>query len=225
MTVYYANCTEKPTNCRYPNKIDIVDKATAKECFSRDYVCCEFKKHYRSNANFIKSNCIAVDIDNDHSDNPEDWITADYISQKLTDVTFAIHYSRNHMKSKGSKSARPRFHIVISTKEITNEEECQSIKERLQRQLPFIDAHAIDTAHFFFGTNEPEVTYHSGSKTLEDFLDTEEVTDTWADTLDNIPEGSRNSTLSHKAGILIKRFPYTYHLSFSVVYISLYAPE
>lgn len=38
MTVYYANCTEKPTNCRYPNKIDIVDEATAKECFSRDYV-------------------------------------------------------------------------------------------------------------------------------------------------------------------------------------------
>ena len=205
MTVYYANCTEKPTNCRYPNKIDIVDEATAKECFSRDYVCCEFKKHYRSNANFIKSNCIAVDIDNDHSDNPEDWITADYISQKLTDVTFAIHYSRNHMKSKGSKSARPRFHIVISTQKITNEEECLSIKERLQRQLPFIDAHAIDTAHFFFGTNEPEVTYYSGSKTLEDFLDTEEVTDTWADTLDSIPEGSRNSTLSHKAGILIKR--------------------
>ena len=68
MTVYYANCTEKPTNCRYPNKIDIVDEATAKECFSRDYVCCEFKKHYRSNANFIKSNCIAVDIDNDHLD-------------------------------------------------------------------------------------------------------------------------------------------------------------
>lgn len=54
MTVYYANCTEKPTNCRYPNKIDIVDEATAKECFSRDYVCCEFKKHYRSNAKFIK---------------------------------------------------------------------------------------------------------------------------------------------------------------------------
>ena len=130
MTVYYANCTEKPTNCRYPNKIDIVDEATAKECFSRDYVCCEFKKHYRSNANFIKSNCIAVDIDNNHSDNPENWITADYISQKLTDVTFAIHYSRNHMKAKGSKTARPRFHIIISTKEIINSEECQPFRAR-----------------------------------------------------------------------------------------------
>ena len=79
-------------------------------------------------------------------------------------------------------------------------------------------------AHFFFGTNEPEVTYYSGSKTLEDYLDTEETDDTWADSLDSIPEGSRNSTLSHKAGILIKRFPYTYHLSFfGSTYITLRA--
>lgn len=205
ITIYYANCTENPTNCRYPNKIDIMDAASAKECFSHDYVCCKFKNHYRSNANFIRSNCIAVDIDNDHSDNPDDWITADYISQKFSDVTFALHYSRNHMKIKGSKSARPRFHIIIATKEINDSETCQSLKKRLQRHFPFVDTHAIDTAHFFFGTSEPEVYYHPGSLTLEDYLINDEKDDAWADSLDSIPEGSRNSTLSHKAGILIKR--------------------
>lgn len=205
MTIYFANCTEMPTNCLYPHKIDIVDEASAKECFSHDYVCCEFKKYYRSNANFIRSNCIAVDIDNDHSDNPENWITEEHISQKFTNITFAIHYSRNHMKIKGSKSARPRFHIIIATKDVKDAEACKSLKERLQRQLPFIDTHAVDTAHFFFGTKEPDVIYHPGAKTLEDFLDTEEADDSWADTLGSIPEGSRNSTLSHKAGILIKR--------------------
>ena len=205
MTIYYANCTENPTNCRYPNKIDIMDAASAKECFSHDYVCCKFKNDYRSNANFIRSNCIAVDIDNDHSDNPDDWITADYISQKFSDVTFALHYSRNHMKIKGSKSARPRFHIIIATKEINVSETCQLLKKRLQCHFPFVDTHAIDTAHFFFGTSEPEVYYHPGSLTLEDYLINDEKDDTWADSLDSIPEGRRNSTLSHKAGILIKR--------------------
>lgn len=113
MTIYYANCIEKPTNCRYPNKLAVVDEASVKECFSHDYVCCEFKKHYRSSDNFIRSNCIAVDIDNEHSDNPDDWVTADYISQKFNDVTFSIHYSRNHVKIKGNKSARPRFHMYM----------------------------------------------------------------------------------------------------------------
>lgn len=34
----------------------------------------KYKNNYRSNDNFIESECIPMDIDKDHSENPSDWI-------------------------------------------------------------------------------------------------------------------------------------------------------
>lgn len=40
----------------------------------RDYVCAEYKSSYRSNNNFIGSNYLTVNYDNNHTENPKDWI-------------------------------------------------------------------------------------------------------------------------------------------------------
>lgn len=54
-----------------------------------------------------------MDVDNDHSDNPEDWITLEDVKRAFPNVAFFVHYSRNHMKDKGEgdkfKSTRPDF--------------------------------------------------------------------------------------------------------------------
>ena len=123
MTVYAAKCTGNATNCLYPTKVNLTDEEIARKAFSRDTVFAEYKGNYRSNDNFIRSNVIPFDCDNDHSDEPSEWITEEDIATVFEGVCYIIHYSRNHMKQKGERSARPRFHILFLIDEITDANE------------------------------------------------------------------------------------------------------
>ena len=73
-TLYRSNCLEVPENCTYPHKVDVTGKDSLIEAVKHDYVCAEYQGNYRSNDNFIGSDCLPVDCDNDHSDDPEEWV-------------------------------------------------------------------------------------------------------------------------------------------------------
>ena len=105
MNMYFADVIGQEWNCLYPHKQEITDDASLAKAVSRDYVCAEYKGGYRSNENFIRSDCVAVEFDNDHSENPEDWVRPQQIVDALPGVTIAIHYSRNHMRIKKGKPA------------------------------------------------------------------------------------------------------------------------
>ena len=72
-TIYHADCIGQAGNCLYPHAVEITDKASLAQAVNKDYVCAEYKGSYRNNDNFIGSNCLPVDCDNDHSEDPEDW--------------------------------------------------------------------------------------------------------------------------------------------------------
>ena len=72
-TMFYADCVGLAENCLYPHRIEITDKASLEKAVSHDYVCAEYKGNYRSTDNFVGSNCLSVECDNDHSEDPEDW--------------------------------------------------------------------------------------------------------------------------------------------------------
>ena len=80
-TIYSADVTGNPGNCSYPHKHVILDEDSLKAAICHDYVCAEYKNSYRNGDNFIGSNCLPVDCDNDHSENPDDWVTPDDIMQ------------------------------------------------------------------------------------------------------------------------------------------------
>ena len=112
-TIYSADVTDNPSNCSYPHKHVILDEDSLKAAICHDYVCAEYKNSYRNGDNFIGSDCLPVDCDNDHSENPNDWVTPDDIMQAFPDVSFAIHYSRYHNREKNGKAARPKFHVLF----------------------------------------------------------------------------------------------------------------
>ena len=85
-TIYYSDVTGVPSNCSYPHKKLVTDEDSLKEAISHDYVCAEYKNSYRNGDNFIGSDCLPVDCDNDHSDNPEDWITPSIIREAFPDM-------------------------------------------------------------------------------------------------------------------------------------------
>lgn len=206
ITVYTADCIGNAVNCRYPNEVNITDEVTAKPAFSKDMVCAKYKNGHRNVLNFETANALPMDCDNDHSDIPAEWITPEDIADLFADVPYVLHYSRHHMKPKGEKSARPRFHIVFLIDPERNADRYTALKQRLLAAFPFFDANAMDAARFLFGTEDPQVIYHPGSIPLNAFLDDRENEQAFADLGRTIPEGSRNSTMSQIGARIIKRY-------------------
>ena len=67
-TLYSADISGNPGNCSYPHRHDVTDEASLKAAICHDYVCAEYKNNYRNGDNFIGSDCLPVDCDNDHSE-------------------------------------------------------------------------------------------------------------------------------------------------------------
>ena len=209
-TLYSANCLGQKDNCLYPNRVDITDTQSLIAAVSRDYVCAEYKGNYRSNDNYVRSNCLAVECDNDHSEDPGEWKTPADIAETFPGVMFAVHYSRNHMKVKNGKPARPKFHAFFSIDPVTDAEEYSNLKKLLYAIFPYFDTKALDAARFYFGTPNPKVEIVDGSMTLTEFLCADEFDadmDTgYRGTPQVITEGSRNATMSRFAGRVIKKY-------------------
>ena len=170
-TLYYADGKGMKNSCSYPHTIQITDEASLQKAVGHDYVCVLYKNSYRSNANFISTNCLGMDCDNDHSENPKDWITPESILQAFPDVTFAVHFSRNHMKPKRGKAPRPKFHCLFQIDEMTDPDAYSDLKKRVYSVFPFFDPNALDAARFFFGTQNPKVAFYNGTITLNEYLD------------------------------------------------------
>ena len=208
-TIYYADCLGREDNCLYPHKADVTDAASLAQAVAHDYVCAEYKNSYRSNANFIRSNCLAVEFDNDHSENPDEWVTPEDLRATFPDVTIGIHYSRHHLKEKNGKPARPKFHAFLEIDEITDHKAYSAMKKQVAAQFPYVDPNALDAARFFFGTKDPQTDFIPGTKTLNEFF-AEEDFDAGMDQgsygSHAIKEGSRNATLSRFAGRVVKRY-------------------
>ena len=208
-TIYYSDVTGLPSNCNYPHKKEVIDEASLKEAISHDYVCAEYKNSYRSGDNFIGSNCLPVDCDNDHSDNPEDWVTPNDVIQAFPNVSFAIHYSRSNNKAKNGKTARPKFHVLFPIDYETDATKYKEIKQKVNSIFPYFDSNALDAARFFFGTKEGKVEIYQGDMNLTQYLNAYDFEEAEMNRIPDgfvIKEGSRNSTLSHFAGRVIKKY-------------------
>lgn len=208
-TLYHADCLGIPGNCSYPHKVEVTDKDSLQKAVAHDYVCAEYKGSYRNNDNFIGSNCLPVDCDNDHSDDPEQWVDPSDVATAFPGVAFAVHFSRNHMKEKNGKAARPKFHVFFSIDPLTDATQYSELKKLVNSIFPYFDTKALDAARFFFGTKKPEVEIFDGPMTLTTFLADDEFdanmdSGNYGDIV--IPEGSRNATLSLYAGRILKRY-------------------
>lgn len=214
ITIYNSNVIEKPNNTIYKNKHELDTSAQIDpSIFAFDYVGAKFKNNQRATANFISRDCVIIDIDNDHSDNPSDWFGREDVENLLGNVPHIIHYSRNHMldkkqtNSKGTttiKQRRPKMHVIIATKEISSEDEYKKLINRLSKYLPIIDEKALDVAHFFYGTANPKIEVFDGYMSLNELLD--ELEFSAYDSTDEIPEGKRNPTMHRFATRVLKRY-------------------
>ncbi len=215
-TVYYAKCCGNDKNCYYRNTGESNSAEELKKFFSYDHTFIQFKNNYRKTDNFICANVVTLDCDNDHSDDEKEWIHPEDIASIIPDVSCLVYTSRNHMKQKGGKSPRPRFHAAFPVHTFVSAEEYVEFTKKVQNAFPFFDDNALDAGRFFYGNPGTEVTIIEGTTLLTDFIvDEPEDEDSIGDTFTDddfanlgeiIPEGSRNSTMSKFAAKVLKRF-------------------
>lgn len=208
-TLFSADFIGAPSNCSYPHKFEVTDAATLTEAVKKDYVCAEYLNCYRNGDNFIGSDCLPVDCDNDHSENPADWVTVEDVKKAFPGITFAVHYSRSHMREKNGKAARPKFHVLFPIDGMTDASAYSEMKKLVNTIFPYFDSKALDAARFFFGTATPEVEIIEGDMTLSEFLSAEDFDADMVNTgqrVTTITEGSRNATMSRFAGRVIKKY-------------------
>ena len=198
MTFYRSNGRGNAKNCIYPKKCVVDNEDDCLKIMAFDHVCGKFADFRRSGENFLSSDVEVMDCDNDHSDDPADWIYPSDLERLLgKDVAFFAVPSRNNGKPKDGKSARPRFHVYFPHDPITDRETCAALKRAIQQKFPFFDSHALDVARFIFGNPTEEILWHEGEITIDCVVKPQER---------GIPQGRRNSTMSHFAGRVVKRY-------------------
>ena len=203
-----ANSSVDKKNCLYPNRVEVTSAEEMAQAVSFDHVCAEYDKNYRSVGNFQKSNVVVMDCDNDHSENPADWVTPEMLDDMMPDISYAVAPSRHNMLEKDGKTARPRFHVYFLIEETCDSDYYASLKSAIHKAYPFFDGNALDAARFIFGADVDEVIWHDGW-----ILISEEMTVVPAEDDEDfdggsihgpITEGSRNNTLSRFAGKILK---------------------
>lgn len=215
VTICTANCTGQAANCSYPNKVTVTTPRQLQEAVKRDHVCGEFQGNYRSIWNFLRSNVIVMDIDNDHTEDAAEWVTPEKLEELFANVEYLLAPSRHHLLAKEGKSPRPRYHVYFPIMEITDAEQYAKLKKTIWQTYPFFDGNALDAARFIFGAECEEVIFHEGWMTIDEEVGGVEIKeDADADRQENVASGpilvgSRNNTMSRFAGRVLKKYGVT----------------
>lgn len=212
ITMFTADCTGQAANCSYPNRRVVTTPEEMREAVRFDHVCAEYKGNYRSIGNFARSDVVVMDIDNDHTEDPAEWITPEKLDRMLPDISYVIAFSRNHMKVKDGKAARPKFHVYFQITETTDASWYAALKRGIKKRFDFFDGNALDAARFIFGADAGEVVWHEGWMTIDEEVepDYEEPKNEDAGSCTGpILEGSRNNTMSRFAGRVLKKYGVT----------------
>ena len=177
MTIYQAKGTRgREGNAEYPNPVTVRKLADLREAVAWDHVGAAYKRSHRSNKNFLYSDCLLMDVDNAPGKNepndtpPEEWKDIEQIRADLPGVCFYAAASRNHMKPKDGRPARPKWHIYFPIEKITDGAKYKAIKTDLQGLYPYFDKDATDRARFFYGNDTAAVQYVVGPLTIVDYI-------------------------------------------------------
>ena len=216
-----AKTRQHPKNIVFADTVEVTSADELKASCLFDHVGAVLRDGYRSNKDFVTSNVVIMDCDNE-DDNPETWVTPEKVAEDLPGVEFAVVPSRHNMLPKGDKEPRPKFHVYFPIRDCADIEAYVGLKAELLRRCPYFDSNARDAARMIFGVENPEVTVYNegeGSITVDDYINSnpfEPAYDSTAEPVTTslpvfgdsfvIPEGRRNTTVFRKAIRLFIRY-------------------
>lgn len=170
-TLYYNSTSRENEKCvTFPQNKKVDGENDLSTIVLYDHTAVQFCNNYCKNENFLQSDCIIMDLDNERTDNPAEWKTLKDIETAFPEVLFYAVESRNHMKVKKGESARPRYHIYFPIAVTKDAETYKSWKEQIVNLFPFFDKHAMDNARKLYGVETPKVFRRGGQVTVDRYL-------------------------------------------------------
>lgn len=142
MTLYRNDKKQAESYTYYNKKCVIESLSDLQNTALYDHVSCAYKNNHRSKEDFISSDCVMMDLDNSHSDDPDDWKTINDVAEAFSDVEFYYIESRNHMKAKKNgkgelKEARPKYHIYFPCGQLVEDsDQYELLKGRIGALFP-----------------------------------------------------------------------------------------
>ncbi len=220
LTIYRAHCTGDAKNCLYPVRLEVNSETELAKAVAFDHVVAEYAGNYRNVGNFVLADTVVMDLDNDHSEAPTEWIDPEKLAALLPDVAFAWAPSRHNLLQKGDRSPRPRGHVYFPILPLSDVSLYTALKRAIHKALPFFDGNALDAARFIFGSETGEVFWHDSWATIDETVPFSSVAEKDVETTfitDNketlhmpagsvIPAGQRNNTLFRYALRVLIRF-------------------
>lgn len=124
-----------------------------------------FKKNHRARIDFLKSDVLYGDIDNDGCSLTNQFSIQDF-ENKFASYEYYITTSKSHHKQKGDKPPLDRYHVLFPLEsEVANRELHKEYLRILHKKLfglNTIDKNCIDVARMFYGNPNNETYYHFG---------------------------------------------------------------
>lgn len=171
---YNERVYQQKENTSFPKQAEITSAEELQRVACYDHVAAEYQDDHRNNDNFLNSDCLIMDVDNDHTDDPAAWVTTADIAADLPGVEFYAATSRNHGKEKqsGDKTytARPRFHVYFPIDQTTSGAEYADMKQRLSEMFSYYDPAAKDAARLLFGNKDAKASHTDGNRRIDQFL-------------------------------------------------------
>lgn len=171
ITLYLSDQRGNAKSTHYPYRSPVNSVEDMEKAVQFDHVCAEFRNSHRKKENFIGSNCLPLDLDNDHSDDPAAWKTLADVQAAFPGVAFYAVESRNHMRAKNGKAPRGKYHVYFPIHPVTDVAAYADLKRRAIARFPWFDTQAADAARFFFGVESPKVQLIEGSgRRIDEYL-------------------------------------------------------
>ena len=110
------------------------------------------------------------------------------------------------MKVKDGRKARPKFHVYFPIEGTSDAGYYAALKTAVKEAYPFFDGNALDAARFIFGADAGECIWHEGWMNIDEEVTVAEIPAEPDPGAGPILEGSRNNTMSHFAGRVLKKY-------------------
>lgn len=176
MTLFRSSKKEVESNTYYNTKCSVSSLSELEKAVLYDHVSCTYKNNHRSKDDYISADFVMMDLDNGHSDDPDDWKTIDDVAESFSDVGFYYIESRNHMKPKKDrkgqiKEARPKYHIYFPCGQIISDPgQYELLKGRIGALFPYFDTKCKDIAHFFYAVPKANGGEIEGQENIDDYI-------------------------------------------------------
>lgn len=190
MKLYRSSNLQKLYETEYPEEVEVIAESKFAYLVQRDHICSNLIGRSRrtkgtefisNKQKFISADCIFADIDNGEVTDPLFYIDKKTIMEVLYDVEFWLTTSKSHMKQKGVKSPRPKWHLYFPISTVTDYSVYEGYIKSIHKyyEILTLDSACSDCSRYVDGVGDVvgEVIHHPGKCVLDVIAENAEVAD------------------------------------------------